>query len=244
MGVPRGSANFEESDELQRLRRRAYGPDADIAGDAAAQARLSELEAAERRERAAGVGAGAAPRAPVSERVPVPVPPEGSRPAWRSVSEPVDGASPSMSLTEGRSPSTTPPGCRSPIPGRATGPPRHRGGAAAAYCHGSSPRRRCWPRPYIGIGIVVSSSSMSRPARTARRPPPEHAVAQLTPQGQPGSASIPRASDRIGVGFSIRSVGPSPECRPLSARYPRPPAVRRAWRAMVSSTGSVVRRPG
>jgi hypothetical protein len=35
-------------DELERLQRRAYGPGADIAGDAAAMARLSELEAAQR----------------------------------------------------------------------------------------------------------------------------------------------------------------------------------------------------
>lgn len=37
-------------DELERLRRRAYGRDGDIAGDVAAQARLSELEAAEHRQ--------------------------------------------------------------------------------------------------------------------------------------------------------------------------------------------------
>ena len=46
MDAPLGSVEFEESDELQRLRRRAYGPDADIAGDVAAQARLSKLDAA------------------------------------------------------------------------------------------------------------------------------------------------------------------------------------------------------
>ncbi|MGC5171012.1 hypothetical protein ACLQ2Q_10195 [Microbacterium sp. DT81.1] len=40
--------SIDESDELERLRERAYGPDADIAQDAAAQARLSELEAARR----------------------------------------------------------------------------------------------------------------------------------------------------------------------------------------------------
>ncbi len=50
MDAPRGSVELEEADELERLRRRAYGPDADIAGDAAAQARLSELEAAQRRQ--------------------------------------------------------------------------------------------------------------------------------------------------------------------------------------------------
>jgi hypothetical protein len=44
MDAPRASVEFEETDELQNLRRRAYGPDADIAGDAAAQTRLSELE--------------------------------------------------------------------------------------------------------------------------------------------------------------------------------------------------------
>ena len=93
MGVPRGSADFEESDELQRLRRRAYGPNADIAGDAAAQARLSELEAAQRRERAPVVDAAAALRAPVSERVPVPEPLTGSRHAATSVPQPVNGAS-------------------------------------------------------------------------------------------------------------------------------------------------------
>ncbi|YCK81681.1 hypothetical protein M1D89_21855 [Arthrobacter sp. D3-18] len=37
-------------DELERLRRRAYGRDGDIAGDVAAQARLSELEAAQHRQ--------------------------------------------------------------------------------------------------------------------------------------------------------------------------------------------------
>lgn len=37
-------------DELDRLRRRAYGRDGDIAGDVAAQARLSKLEAAQHRQ--------------------------------------------------------------------------------------------------------------------------------------------------------------------------------------------------
>ena len=50
MDVPPGSGEFDESNELDRLRRRAYGPGADIAGDAAAQARLAELEADQRRQ--------------------------------------------------------------------------------------------------------------------------------------------------------------------------------------------------
>ena len=37
MDAPRGSVEFEQADELERLRRRAYRPDADIAGDAAAR---------------------------------------------------------------------------------------------------------------------------------------------------------------------------------------------------------------
>ncbi len=56
------------------------------------------------------------------------------------------GRPPSMRLTEGRSPGRTPPGCRSPILDRSTEPARHRGGAAAACCPGSSPGWRCWPR--------------------------------------------------------------------------------------------------
>jgi hypothetical protein len=48
MDGPLGSVEGVEAGELERLRRRAYGRDGDIAGDAAAQARLSELEAAQR----------------------------------------------------------------------------------------------------------------------------------------------------------------------------------------------------
>lgn len=47
MDGPLGSAESEEARELERLRRRAYGRDGDIAEDVAAQARLSELEAAQ-----------------------------------------------------------------------------------------------------------------------------------------------------------------------------------------------------
>jgi hypothetical protein len=50
MDAPLGSGGVEESDESERPRRRTYGPEADIAGDAAAQARLWELEATQRRQ--------------------------------------------------------------------------------------------------------------------------------------------------------------------------------------------------
>jgi len=86
MDAPRGSVELVEAEELERLRRRAYGPDADIAGDAAAQARLSELEAGQRRQ-ATSVG-GAAAKVPA----PVPEPVEGSRSASTPVPKPVDGA--------------------------------------------------------------------------------------------------------------------------------------------------------
>ena len=46
MDGPLGSVEGVEASELERLRRRAYGRGGDIAGDVAAQARLSELEAA------------------------------------------------------------------------------------------------------------------------------------------------------------------------------------------------------
>jgi hypothetical protein len=48
MDAPSGPVDVAQAEELERLRRRAYGPDADIAGDAGAQARLAELEAAQR----------------------------------------------------------------------------------------------------------------------------------------------------------------------------------------------------
>lgn len=71
-----GPVEPEEPDELERLRRRAYGRDADITGDPAAQARLAELEAARHRERAPGVDAAAAVPAPAPERGPLPEPAE------------------------------------------------------------------------------------------------------------------------------------------------------------------------
>lgn len=79
MDVPSGPVEFEESNELEFLRRRAYGPDADIAGDTVAQARLSELEAAQRRPPAPSVDAVATASASPPERIPVPAHPGGSR---------------------------------------------------------------------------------------------------------------------------------------------------------------------
>ena len=98
MDGPLGPVEPEEPDELERLRRRAYGPGADIAGDAAAQARLTELEAARHRPQTPAVDAVAWVPAPVEGRVPDPAPAGGSvtelDPAEESIagSDAVDGA--------------------------------------------------------------------------------------------------------------------------------------------------------
>jgi hypothetical protein len=188
MDAPRGSAEFEESDELQRLRRRAYGPDADIAGDAAAQARLSELEAAERRERAPVVDTAAALHGAISDRVPIPAAAERSRPASTSVPQPVGGA-PAEHEPDGGSDTEHDP-ARVPI---ADSDPTDRTPSSTW-----SLRRRVLLSVVaatavlaagIGIGsgdFVVDESSEAKP------------VTQLTPQGQPGSASI-RANDEVPV---------------------------------------------
>ena len=91
MDAPRGSVEFEQGDELGRLRRRAYGPDADIVWDAAAQARLSALEAAQRGQATPVGDAGTGVPAPIPERIPVAEAVEGSRSASTSVPQPVAG---------------------------------------------------------------------------------------------------------------------------------------------------------
>ncbi|WP_106815111.1 hypothetical protein [Microbacterium timonense] len=76
-----------EADELALLRRRAYGPDADIGGDEAAQARLAELEDIHRRrlDRAAPPAADSAdPPRPAPAALDMPVsgrPPTVAAPA-------------------------------------------------------------------------------------------------------------------------------------------------------------------
>jgi hypothetical protein len=93
MDAPRGWVGFDEqADELERLRRRAYGPDADIAGDAAAQDRLSELEAAQRGQPTLVGDADTGVLAPIPERVPVAETVERSRSASTSVPQPVGAA--------------------------------------------------------------------------------------------------------------------------------------------------------
>ena len=101
MDAPLGSAGLEDSVELGRLRRRAYGPDADIEGDAAAQARLVELEAAQRRQATHAVDAAATVPAPIPERVRVSAAVDASRAASISVPQPVDVAFAEQQADEG-----------------------------------------------------------------------------------------------------------------------------------------------
>lgn len=93
MDDPLGSVGGVEAGELERLRRRAYGRDGDIAGDVAAQARLSELEAAQRRQVTPVIDPAASVAARVPERVPEAEPVEGPRSTSTSVPQAVDGAS-------------------------------------------------------------------------------------------------------------------------------------------------------
>ena len=92
MDGPLGSAEGGEARELERLRRRAYGRDGDIAGDMAAQARLSELEAAQHGQPTPVIDPAPSVPAPAPKRVPVAVPVEGPRSTLTPVPQAVDGA--------------------------------------------------------------------------------------------------------------------------------------------------------
>ncbi|MEV5070859.1 hypothetical protein MRBLMI12_002475 [Microbacterium sp. LMI12-1-1.1] len=91
MDAPLGSGEFVEMDELERLRRRAYGPDADIAGDAEAEGRLAELEAARRRQ-LTNVDAAAEVPAQVGKPVAVAAPVDGPGADSTSILQPSDEA--------------------------------------------------------------------------------------------------------------------------------------------------------
>jgi hypothetical protein len=158
-------------------------------GDAAAQARLSELEAAQRRERALA-DAAAALGGPVSERVPAPDVLEGSRPAPTSIPQPVKAASAEH---------------------------QHDGGSVAPQDPGGVPiahpepidqalpapwwrRRRMLPWGIAAVAVLVAAIGVGvSVVEESNEPQP---VARLTPQGQPGSASIP-VDDDVPVRYDL-----------------------------------------
>lgn len=191
MDAPRGSADSEQWEELQRLRGRAYGPNADIAGDPAAQARLRELEAAQRRERALDVDVAAALRAPVSEPVPIPEPLEGPRPASTSVSQLVSAAAFAEPDADAGSiaenvPPRVPIAAPEPID-RTHSPPWWR-------------RRRLLPWAIAGVAVLAAAIGIG--FYGIEEPDQSEPVARLTPQGQPGPASIP-ANDEVPVRYGL-----------------------------------------
>ncbi|WP_194396597.1 hypothetical protein [Microbacterium atlanticum] len=84
MEGPRWSDHSADADELERLRRRAYGPDADIGDDPSAQARLEELEAADRRRRTVAARTNARPDVP-GDAGPIDAAEDGGAPAGAAV---------------------------------------------------------------------------------------------------------------------------------------------------------------
>jgi hypothetical protein len=123
MDATLGSVESYVTDELQRLRERAYGPDADIAQDAAAQARLTELESARRSAPTPELVEGSPAPSPVPELAewssslsPVTELVEGS-PASGPTPEVVDGfrgTDASAAPVAGSTPATKPPWWRRP----------------------------------------------------------------------------------------------------------------------------------
>jgi hypothetical protein len=159
-------------------------------GDAAAQARLSELEAAQRRERAFA-DAAAALGGPVSERVPAPDVLEGSRPAPTSIPQPVKAASAEHQHDGGsvapQDPGGVPMAHPEPID-QALSAPWWR-------------RRRMLPWVIAAVAVLVTAIAIGVFVVEDSSQP--EAVARLTPQGrQPGPASIP-VDDDVPVRYDL-----------------------------------------
>jgi len=201
MDAPRGSVEFEGTDELQRLRRRAYGPNADIAGDAVAQARLSELEAAQRRELTPVVDAPAPVPALVAKRVPVAESAEAPRSASPSVPQPVDGAFAELG----------------PAGGSVTGQVPTEGPIADSDSIIGPPAVPWWRRWLAVLGVAVAAlvliaagGWMSQLLADESTPiPTETATAEMPqfPAAQAGPDYVPRPDYTLG----LKSVGEDPD---------------------------------
>ena len=194
MDAPLGSGEFVEWDELERLRRRAYGPDADIAGDAEAQGRLADLEAARRRQML-DVDAAAQVPAPVGGRVPVAEPADGPPAASTSILQAADWAFNENVAAPG---SVTEQDLRrAPASNRTQAPPwwrRRRGSAllgAAIAAFG------------LTVGYLAGTSQLLAPLLTPL--PTESATADMPPVPDrfPQGLYLPPAHEIL----ALRSVG-------------------------------------
>jgi len=165
MDATLGSVESDVTDELVRLRERAYGPDADIAQDAAAQARLSELESARRRSLAAPVTEPITVResAIVHERTSRP------KPEWVPDADSVPGRDPVPdrdavpALVEGSTSTPAPAPNAEPVEAAIAAP-------GTPWWH----RRRSWA--IIGTGALAVALVASAIAWMSPRPP-DHVLA-------------------------------------------------------------------
>ncbi|HEX5856725.1 MAG TPA: hypothetical protein VFY91_01320 [Microbacterium sp.] len=176
MDATLGSVESDVTEELERLRERAYGPDADIAEDAAAQARLTELESA--RRIVVGGSGSPAHRAggPASFFDPAPTDHRAGHSDTTPVLRPgpasgTEAPSSPGSVTE-RVPGSPAPGRRDELAGGSSGPD-----APPAPVEGYTPaakppwwrRRRSWA--IVGAGALALAAVAVLIAWISPRPP-------------------------------------------------------------------------
>jgi hypothetical protein len=160
----------DELVELTELRRRAYGPDADIADDPEARTRLRELEAAARREHLGET----LELPPVQVAHPRPL---GPRPVGPRALDPV---SPDPAQPDPESPGPEPPARRQP--GRRSS---WVVAAAAAAAAGNVIAGAQWPRPVAAPAAPPSSPAVSTAVDvTCGSGWGPHAAGRLTPPRQ------------------------------------------------------------
>lgn len=196
MDGPREPVELEEA-ELERLRRRAYGPNADIAGDDAAQARLSELEAAQRRQSTPVLDAAAPDPALIARSAPVARAVEAPGSASTSVPPPVDGASADPAPARG---SVT-----WQDPADADSDPSNRPPPAAPWWR---PRR--WSAvlgvAIAALGLIAAGAWMSQLLADASTPAPTETASPEMPQF-PAAPGRPDYVPRPDYVLALKSVG-------------------------------------
>lgn len=200
MDAPPGSVELVEADELERLRRRAYGPDADIARDAAAQARLAELEAAHRRQSAVVNAPAPAPRQ-WQESVPVDEPADELLPASTSIPQSADVVFAEIARA------------RVPVTEQQPGGRRVSTGAQAAPWWG----RRRWAT-ILGAAIAALALTAGYVAGTSQLLAP--AFTPIPPDSS--SARMPPVPDRFPQGLYLPTPHEILRLRSVGAHADRP----------------------